>query len=142
MTRFSINAILWFGEEMKKFAGEVPGDDEEFLSCIYPTRQGMSNGWNGDAVVAHFAFFTQRDQLDKWHILEQYGEICEQDFTGSDTSRRYYADVQAAMNDVKDNEEELMQKPSPYRSVPVKTTWRARIKEVAPVGARVVAYQI
>lgn len=132
MTRFSINAILWFGEEMKKFAGEVPGDDEEFLSCIYPTRQGMSNGWNGDAVVAHFAFFTQRDQLDKWHILEQYGEICEQDFTGSDTSRRYYADVQAAMNDVKDNEEELMQKPSPYRSVPVKTTWRARIKKKLP----------
>lgn len=56
MTRFSINAILWFGDEMRKFDGVVPGDDEEFMSCIYPTKHGMSNAWNGDAIVAHFAF--------------------------------------------------------------------------------------
>lgn len=56
MTRFSINAILWFGEEMKKISGIVPGDDEEFMSCIYPTLQGKSNAWNGDAVIAHLHF--------------------------------------------------------------------------------------
>lgn len=39
MTRFSINCILWFGDEMKKFDGQVTGDDEEFLSCIYPTEK-------------------------------------------------------------------------------------------------------
>lgn len=77
MTRFSINAILWFGKEMKKFNGIVPGDDEEFLSCIYPTQHGLANCWNGDAIVSHFAFFTQREFLDKEHILERYGDYLQ-----------------------------------------------------------------
>lgn len=132
MTRFSINAILWFGEEMKKFAGIVPGDDEEFMSCIYPTQQGMSNAWNGDAVVAHFAFFTQREQLDKCHILEQYGEICRQYFMNSKVFREYYKEVQTVMSCVNNNEVELMQKTSPYRSVPIKITLRERIKRSLP----------
>lgn len=39
MTRFSINSILWFGDEMKKFNGEVPGDDEEFCHAfILPVK--------------------------------------------------------------------------------------------------------
>ena len=132
MTRFSINAILWFGDEMEKFAGVVPGDDEEFMSCIYPTRRGMSNAWNGDAIVAHFAFFTQREQLDRWHILEKYGEICQQDFLGNKDLRSFYKDVQSAMQAVQKHEAELMQRPSPYRSVPMKKTWRTRIKEQLP----------
>lgn len=136
MTRFSINAILWFGDEMRKFGGVVPGDDEEFMSCIYPTRNGMSNAWNGDALVAHFAFFTQREQLDKWHILERYGEVCRKDFTSSDKLCGYYDTVQAAMKYVNDNEAELMQRPSPYRSVPVKDTWRGRIKKCLPEAVR------
>ena len=132
MTRFSINAILWFGDEMKKFAGVVPGDDEEFMSCIYPTRQGMSNAWNGDAIVAHFAFFTQREQLDRWHILEKYGKICQQDFLGDKELRSFYEDVQSVMQVIQTREAELMQCPSPYRAVPMKKTWRTRIKEQLP----------
>lgn len=73
MTRFSINAILWFGSEMKKIKGEVPGDDEEFLSCIYPTSKGLSNCWNGDVIMAHFAFFPQRELLDQTGVLDLYG---------------------------------------------------------------------
>ena len=61
---------------MAKFRGEVPGDDEEFLSCIYPTKQGLANAWNGNAIVAHFAFFTQREELDRMGILERYGSYC------------------------------------------------------------------
>ena len=132
MTRFSINAILWFGDEMKKIAGVVPGDDEEFMSCIYPTRRGMSNAWNGDAIVAHFAFFTQREQLDRWHILEKYGEICQQNFLGNKDLRSFYEDVQSVMQAVQIREAELMQRPSPYHSVPMKKTWRTRIKEQLP----------
>lgn len=132
MTRFSINAILWFGDEMKKFAGVVPGDDEEFMSCIYPTRQGMSNAWNGDAIVAHFAFFTQREQLDRWHILDKYGEACRHDFMNDLTLSHFYEDVQTVMRDIQANETELAQRPSPYRSVVVKKTLRTRIKERLP----------
>ena len=36
------------------------------------------------------------------------------------------------MKYVNDNEAELMQRPSPYRSVPVKDTWRGRIKKCLP----------
>ena len=132
MTRFSINAVLWFGDEMKKFAGAVPGDDEEFMSCIYPTRQGMSNAWNGDAIVAHFAFFTQREQLDRWHILDKYGEACRHDFMNDLTLSHFYEDVQTVMRDIQANETELAQRPSPYRSVVVKKTLRTRIKERLP----------
>ena len=136
MTRFSINAILWFGDEMRKFDGVVPGDDEEFMSCIYPTKHGMSNAWNGDAIVAHFAFFTQREQLDKWHILERYGEVCCKNFANSDKMRGYYDAVQDAMTYVRRNEAELTQRKSPYRSVPAKITWRGRIKEYLPEAVR------
>ena len=132
MSRFSINSVLWFGEEMRKFAGIVPGDDEEFLSCIYPTRQGVSNAWNGDAIVAHFAFFTQREQLDQLHILERYGEICKQEFMASEEFRKYYEGVQEAMEYVQEHEAELMQRQSPYRSVQVKKTLRSRIKSYLP----------
>lgn len=38
MTRFSINCILWFGEDLQAIKGEVPSNEEEFMPCIYPTR--------------------------------------------------------------------------------------------------------
>ncbi len=132
MTRFSINAVLWFGDEMKTFSGVVPGDDEEFLSSIYPTSKGVSNAWNGDAIVAHFAFFTQREQLDRWQILERYGCVCARYFKASAQLRRFYDDVQAILEEVNAHEAELLQRQSPYRSVIVKKTMRSRIKEYLP----------
>ena len=89
MTRFSINAILWFGEKMKEFDGIVPGDDEEFLSCIYPTLHGMSNCWNGDVIMAHFAFFPQRDMLDKANILEQYGNYLTKEWNKEEKNEKH-----------------------------------------------------
>lgn len=132
MTRFSINSILWFGEDMKKFEGIVPGDDEEFLSCIYPTMVGKSNAWNGDAIIAHFAFFTQREELDRQGILEQYGqylfEVWEQDVKMKSINE----DVQTIMRYVSDNESALMALPSPYRKVAQPQTFRNQIKQHIP----------
>lgn len=132
MTRFSINAVLWFGEEMRKFGGIVPGDDEEFLSCIYPTRQGVSNAWNGDAIVAHFAFFTQREQLDKVSILEKYGKICYEQATANNRLNESFRDVKHILDEVNANEYELIQRESPYRRVDVPVTWRNRMKKLLP----------
>ena len=132
MTRFSINAILWFGDEMAKFSGIVPGDDEEFMSCIYPTRQGMANAWNGDAIVGHFAFFTQREQLDKEHILEEYGKICRSQWADDATLSVIDREIRSIMGDIKQHEAELMAQPSPYRRVIVPQTWRRRIKKYIP----------
>lgn len=75
LCRFSINCILWFGKDMKDFDGIVPGDDEEFLSCIYPSIHGYSNCINGDAIVVHYAFGPQRVQLEKVGILEKYAAV-------------------------------------------------------------------
>lgn len=132
MTRFSINSVLWFGDEMRKFAGVVPGDDEEFLSCIYPTRQGMSNAWNGDAIVAHFAFFTQREELDKKGILEQYGDVCARQWHEDEKSAAIYDAVQTILKQINANEAELMKRPSPYKRVVKPVTMRQRIKRLMP----------
>lgn len=132
MTRFSINAVLWFGDEMRKFGGIVPGDDEEFLSCIYPTRQGVSNAWNGDAIVAHFAFFTQREQLDKANILEKYGKICYEQATANNRLNESFRDVKHILDKVNANEHELIRRESPYRRVVVPVTWRSRLKKLLP----------
>lgn len=116
MTRFSINAILWFGEEMKKFGGVVPGDDEEFLSCIYPSKKGLANCWNGDAVVSHFAFYTQRESLDKEMVLEKYGYFFEREWKCSSIYYPIFKDVCDAMKYVEVNCEELP--APPYTAVP------------------------
>lgn len=132
MTRFSINAILWFGDEMRKFSGLVPGDDEEFLSCIYPTKHGMSNAWNGDSVVSHFAFFTQREQLDKQNILELYGDILDSEWRKDDVMRDIHLHIQQVMTDIQACEEELMLRESPYRKVEPPKTLKSRIKRFIP----------
>lgn len=134
MTRFSINAVLWFGEEMEKFSGIVPGDDEEFMSCIYPTKIGKSNAWNGDAIVSHFAFFTQREQLDKLSILEQYREFLDKEWSNDMSMKRIHNDIQNIMQDIASNEEKLMEIPSPYRKVLVPQTWRSRLKKYIPTS--------
>ena len=132
MSRFSINSVLWFGDEMRKFAGIVPGDDEEFLSCIYPTRQGVSNAWNADAIVVHFAFFTQREELDKKGILEQYGVVCAQQWHENEELAAVYDAVQAILKKVNANEAELMARTSPYKRVIKPITMRQRVKKLMP----------
>lgn len=132
MTRFSINAVLWFGDEMRKFGGVVPGDDEEFLSCIYPTQRGISNAWNGDAIAAHFAFFTQREQLDKAQILEKYGEVCRSQAMTDSRLAESFSEVSRILDVVNAHEPELMQRESPYRRVVNPETLRGKVKKMLP----------
>lgn len=132
MTRFSINAVLWFGSEMQKISGAVPGDDEEFLSCIYPTREGMSNAWNGDAIVAHFAFFTQRESLDKAGILERYGQINAVQWHTSEDKSDIFDAIQGILSEIQASESKLMQRESPYRKVTVPKTFRSSVKKYIP----------
>ena len=132
MTRFSINAVLWFGDEMRKFGGVVPGDDEEFLSCIYPTQRGISNAWNGDAIAAHFAFFTQREQLDKAQILEKYGEVCRSQAMTDSRLAESFSEVSRILDVVNAHGPELMQRESPYRRVVNPETLRGKVKKMLP----------
>lgn len=132
MTRFSINAILWFGDEMKKFNGIVPGDDEEFMSCIYPTKQGMANAWNGDALVAHFAFYTQREKLDKIGILEQYGKSVKEQWHNGEEKSEIYDAVQEIILNIDKEEVNLMNNKSPYKIIPHNGSFKTRMKRFIP----------
>ena len=132
MTRFSINAILWFGDEMRKFNGVVPGDDEEFLSCIYPTLNGISNAWNGDAIVSHFAFFTQRQHLDKAGILEMYGAQMQQEWTNNDAKKQIFQQVHSIMQTIQQNEAKYLANPSPYKTIIVSRNIKQILKSLLP----------
>lgn len=117
-TRFSINAIMWFGRDMARFDGIVPGNDEEFLSCTYPTSLGVANCWNGDVIMSHFAFYTQRKKLDRQSILEQYGKILHTKWAADATMRKYLEDMQGIMSDIERRRSELEARQSPYNRVP------------------------
>jgi hypothetical protein len=117
INRFSINTILWFGHEMKKFEGIVDGDDEEWLSVIKPTELGVSNCINGDAIVAHFAFYIQRKLLDKRDILNRYGVYLHTEWERDERMSTIYRTVQAAMCEVKERKAEISSRPNIYPSV-------------------------
>jgi len=115
VNRLSINAILWFGRDMKAINGIVSGNDEDFLSVFYPVKIGRSNCVNGDAVVSHFAFFIQREYLDRQHILERYGEILHRQWQTDPKMKETDGYIQQIMADIAANEKELMSRPSPYK---------------------------
>jgi hypothetical protein len=100
MNRLSINSILWFGHEMGKFRGIIHGDDEEFLSVIKPTELGSVNCINGDALVVHFAFYTQRKLLDKLDILNRYGTFLHKEWEDDALMSTISQTVQAVIYEV------------------------------------------
>ncbi len=72
--RISINSIAFFG---KTFANLSVGiDEEQWLSCDYPKISNTPNIVVGSPMCVHYAFFTQRDYLDKEpKILQRYLDI-------------------------------------------------------------------
>ncbi len=130
MNRFSINSILWFGKTMKAFGGIVPGDDEEYLSCIKPTELGLANCFNGDAVISHFAFHSQREHLDRENILERYGEYLHREWSANPEMKQIDDTVQAVLKEIEEHRQEIVRTPVPYRTVPVpaKKRWKMRYK--------------
>lgn len=71
---FSINCISWFGRDFAAAGGRIPdGEDEEAAaSCTMPLRAGRLNAMETAAVAAHFAFYTQREWMDRSGLLEEY----------------------------------------------------------------------
>lgn len=114
LIRFSINAILWFGRDLKAINGVVPGDDEEFLSCLYPAKIGKANCINGNTIISHFAFFTQRETLDRQTILERYGQYLNAIWSKNPQMKPIHEYIQETMNYIEENEKLLMAQPSPY----------------------------
>ena len=114
ITRFSINSIAWFGEQMKAFDGIVIGDDEEFMSCIKPTLEGKANCFCGGTLIAHFAFRSQRKELDSAHILEEYGDVLFEQWKEQPNINSIHEYVQQCMDKLCTiSEKELSKYPMP-----------------------------
>jgi hypothetical protein len=80
--RFSVNVISWLGDDMRQVP-EVAGgsvDEELFLTVGLPRRLGRPNAACGDALFAHFAFFTQRPYLEwTWpELIGHYHQIADE----------------------------------------------------------------
>ena len=85
MSRFSINCVAWRGELFAEFSGVVVGEDEEEISINIPARANLPNLLFGNAVVAHFAFYTQREHLDRTDLLDLYrAELRKKDWIDED----------------------------------------------------------
>ena len=71
--RVSINAISWRGDYFHTFDGKVTNDEEIFLACTKPAKDKMYNIIYGDFLCIHYAFYSQRDIVDKdTTILARY----------------------------------------------------------------------
>ena len=112
--RFGINFILWFGSDLAPLKGNIPGDDEEFLSSVMAPRSGRVNYFDGDTLIAHFAFNSQRAVLDRTDILQRYGRLCEQLFAASAPMQQVWQQVQASMQDIAARRSEIAQMACPY----------------------------
>jgi Methyltransferase domain len=77
LSRYSINCMAWFGSDFAMFGGEVPGEEEEYLSVIKPSELMRPNCIYGDSIVSHFAFHTQRSHLDSTNLLESYASLAD-----------------------------------------------------------------
>lgn len=130
ITRFSINSIAWFGEQMKAFDGIVTGDDEEFMSCIKPTLEGKANCFCGGTLIAHFAFRSQRKELDAANILEKYGEVMFEQWKKLPTINDIHEYVEQCMTKLSNiNEEDLAKYPQPpYQAKVKENKLKQRIK--------------
>jgi hypothetical protein len=78
LTRFSINALGFFGQDRVRLGEEFiapNGAEEEWISSILPTKENRHGTIFGDLLVSHFAFYTQEQALLRTNILEGYYEI-------------------------------------------------------------------
>lgn len=125
MNRFSINAILWFGKDLAKISGLIPGNDEEFLSLIYPTKEKMTCAWNGNAIISHFAFGSQREIIDKTDILNMYTKYADKEYKDNNI----YNEVQKIYNHIEQNLESLYSLPLVYKQAESKMTVKSNFSK-------------
>lgn len=72
----SINFVMWSGEDFAKFDGNVKSvDDEPWLSMFYPLKFDLKNIIVGNTRAVHYAYWPQRDYLNKTDILKKYEKL-------------------------------------------------------------------
>jgi hypothetical protein len=80
--RVSVNCVSWFGKTFDDLGDVIYSneniDEEQWLSVEAPKKYNKYNLIYNEGLVAHLAFFTQREQLEgKTNILQKYKELSE-----------------------------------------------------------------
>lgn len=135
VTRFSINSIVWMGKDMKQINGNVIGDDEEFLSCILPTKLKRPNCYYCDTMAVHFAFGPQRKFLDSHSILSKYGEWIRSSWKTHAEMVCIDKIIQDILTAVEKDSYRIQSQSHPYREIPNTTepkTLRQRLFSCLP----------
>jgi len=114
MTRFSINSLCWFGNQIDQI-GDVNGDEEEYISVKRPTELGLCNCIVGDVIISHFAFYTQRKVLDSAHILEKYGDYLHDKWQRNESMTSLESIMQNTKRYVIEHPEEVKELDIPYK---------------------------
>lgn len=72
----SINFVMWSGEDFAKFDGNVKSvDDEPWLAMFYPLKFDLKNVIIGNTRAVHYAYWPQRNYLDRTDILSKYEKL-------------------------------------------------------------------
>lgn len=75
LARFSINCICWFGGDLAKYPQLIGWNEEEDWTTTSAIATGKANCITGDAIVAHYAFYPQRYQVDSSGLLDRYERL-------------------------------------------------------------------
>lgn len=70
--RVSINCISWLGARFAEFGGKIAKDEEANLSQERPKLMKLPNCIYGGFACVHFAFYVQRERLERTDILARY----------------------------------------------------------------------
>lgn len=70
--RICINWIAWFGTEFARFGGEVPKEDELWLTTEKPKELAMPIAVCPDFVVIHLAFGPQHKHISQVRLIDEY----------------------------------------------------------------------
>lgn len=62
--RHSINVISWLGSDAVRWAGEVGGDEEQYLSVVRPRQEERPCRIVDGPLFVHYAFYPQRLGVD------------------------------------------------------------------------------
>lgn len=77
--RVSINCLSWLGSEFNRACqGNVGWDEEQEIASDMPNRLGLMNTIFGGYCCVHYAFYTQREFVDKLGYVEKYTDLVKQ----------------------------------------------------------------
>lgn len=70
------------------------GEEEEYLTVIKPSEMGLLNYIDFNTVIVHYAFFRQRDFLDKTNILNKYAKLIKKTYQENTSFLAIYDQIQ------------------------------------------------